>query len=80
MSQHSMEIRGAIMAIVGAVSIAVSRRFLTPSAPRPSWFPSNWKPLWRQQEYYTGPGYTLMVMGYVFLILGGGLAFGWGLW
>ncbi len=53
---HTVELIGLLL-FVGSVF------FRRPDAPKPSFNPKNWTPIWRQESHFRGPGFIMMFFG-----------------
>ncbi len=45
--------------------------FVKPEAPVASLNPKHWKPVWKQREYFRGPGYALQLLGAICMFISG---------
>lgn len=52
-----------IVELTGLLLFAGSVFFRRPDAPKPSFSPKNWTPIWRQESYFRGPGFLMMYLG-----------------
>jgi len=63
---------------IGLLTFASSILFLKEGAPVASLNPRNWKPVWKQRDYFRGPGYALQMVGLIWLLVSGiGLVILW---
>lgn len=65
-----MNIGFGILALLGIAIWLASLFYLKENAPGPSLNPRKWVAIWKQKQFFQGPGYTLMLIGMVFWGIG----------
>jgi len=58
-----------ILWCIGILTTGSSVFFLKPGVPVRSLNPKNWEPIWKQKDNFKGPGYALMIVGYIWMFI-----------
>ncbi len=66
-----MEIIFEILSLLGGLMFLSSVFYLKPGVPVASFNPKHWKPLWKMQDSFRGPGYALAKIGLIWMSIGG---------
>jgi len=55
---------------LGLLMEVVAIFYLKPDTPIASFNPKKWKPIWKQRGYFKGPGYAIMIIGFIWIAVG----------
>jgi len=66
-----METLFIILEGLGLITFLWSIFFIKAETPVASCNPRHWKPVWKQQENFRGPGYALQLIGVIWMLVSG---------
>lgn len=61
---------GSVIGALGLTLILISFGLLSSAAPRPSWNPARWRPLWKNRSHFTAAGWRLHLAGWSLFLIG----------